>query len=82
MADGDDGDDDDGDADGDSDNYDDQSMNPLPQMAAGVPKARTICSKWQLERSNHEPFAQHGSNTNRLLKVAAGVLKVRTLYSK
>ena len=38
-----------------------QSPNPLLKMAAGTPKVRTLCAKWQLKRPKSEPFAQNGS---------------------
>ena len=38
-----------------------QSPNPLLKMAAGAPKVRNLCSKWQLERPKYEPFTQNGS---------------------
>ena len=63
-----------------------QSMNPLLEMAAGAPKVRTLCSKWQLERQKYEPFARNGTwsaqSTNPLLTLEAGIAKVRTLCSK
>ena len=49
-----------------------QSTNPLLKIAAGAPKVRTLCSKWQLEHPKFEPFAQSGSwiaqTTNPLLE--------------
>ena len=38
-----------------------QSPNPLLKMAAGTPKVRTLCAKWQLERPKYEPCAQNTS---------------------
>ena len=38
-----------------------ESPNPLLKMAAGAPKVRTLCSKWQLERPKYEPFGQNSS---------------------
>ena len=66
--------------------WNDQNTNPLLKMAAGAPKMRTHCSKWQLEHPKFEPFAQNGcwsaKSTNPLLEMAAGAPKVRTLCSK
>ena len=68
-----------------------QNTNPggvarVPPSPPGVPKVRTLCSKWQLERPKSEPFAQNGSwnakSTNPLREMAAGAPKVRTLYPK
>ena len=38
-----------------------QSPNPLLKMAAGTPKVRTLCAKWQLERPKYEPCTQNTS---------------------
>ena len=57
-----------------------QSSNPLLKMATGVPKVRTLCSKWQLERQKYEPFVRNGSwsaqSTNPVPKMPAGASKV------